>query len=475
MKTISLFAFLFLSAIISNSQTTKEVSSNGKIISYFTRPVNNSVSSGTNAIYLNKLVDDTLIAYINRAKYSLDMAVYSLNEEDNTNGSISKISTAINNAYSRGVKVRYIYDRDSSNPTLALLDSNIYKLISAKSTATDWYGLMHNKFMVIDANSSNENDAIVWTGSTNWTTTQINKDANNVIIIQDKAVAQAYTTEFNEMWGGTDSIPDLVNSKFGFKKTDNTQHIFDVAGTIVEVYFSPSDGVNSKIQNAVATANTDLYFGIYSFTIEAISDLIENRFNNDVYTAGIIDPTSKTYAPYVNLSPIMGTNLLLDNTAGLYHNKMLIVDPSSPALDPLVLTGSHNWSASADTKNDENTVIIHDASIANQYYQSFYQNFVDVGGIIEIQTGISNVENQSHLTVYPNPCSDFVTIKSKESAIFKTAKIKIFDSLGREIITPIFKNNESIIVDTKQFTEGLYFLRIETDEKIKVEKLQVVK
>ena len=71
MKKIILLNCLLFSTLFSWSQTDK-------IKTYFSRPVNNAVSTGTNAIYLNQLIDDTLIAYINRAKYSLDMAIIAL-------------------------------------------------------------------------------------------------------------------------------------------------------------------------------------------------------------------------------------------------------------------------------------------------------------------------------------------------------------------------------------------------------------
>ena len=47
-----------------------------KIKYYFNRAVDTSVSSGVNAIYLNNCIADTLTAYLNRAKYSLDICMY---------------------------------------------------------------------------------------------------------------------------------------------------------------------------------------------------------------------------------------------------------------------------------------------------------------------------------------------------------------------------------------------------------------
>jgi len=471
MKKITLFSYLLIYGFLSWSQTNNTINSptnTQKIITYFSRPVNNAVSSGTNAIYLNDLIDDTLIAYINRAKYTLDMAIYSFNESE-----ISSISTAINNAYTRGVSIRWIYNGEgSSNPSLPLLNGNIHTLASPSSID---YGIMHNKFMIIDANSANTDEPIVWTGSTNWTAAQINTDANNVIIIQDQAMALAYTTEFNEMWGSSGLVPNLTNSRFGQFKADNTPHSFNVDGTMVEVYFSPTDGTNAKLQHAIRSANIDLYFGIYSFTVASIADSIVERIQHSVYAAGIMDATSNGYSPKVILPPVMGTNLITDHLTGLYHNKMLIVDPSAPTSDPLVFTGSHNWSASANTKNDENTVIVHNASIANIYYQSFYQNFIDEGGTLIGQSIIPFNSATSTITVYPNPCNDYTIIKINEPSTINNTEIAFYNSIGEEIYPYISKNSDSFIISTKQLPQGLYFIQIKAFNTISFKKLQIIR
>ena len=470
MKKITLFSYLLIYGFLSWSQTNNTINSpttTQKIITYFSRPVNNAVSSGTNAIYLNDLIDDTLIAYINRAKYTLDMAIYSFNESG-----ISSISAAINNAYTRGVSIRWIYDGGSSNPSLPLLNGNIHTL--ASPTSID-YGIMHNKFMIIDANSANTDEPIVWTGSTNWTAAQINTDANNVIIFQDQAMALAYTTEFNEMWGGTGLVPNMANSRFGQFKTDNTPHSFIVDGTTVEVYFSPTDGTNAKLQHAIRSANIDLYFGIYSFTVASIADSIVERIQHSIYAAGIMDPTSNSYPPNAILTPVMGANFIKDNLNGLYHNKMLIVDPSAPTSDPLVFTGSHNWSASANTKNDENTVIVHNATIANIYYQSFYKNFTDEGGTLVSISRPTSQPLYSMTNIYPNPCNDYTIIKINEPSTINNTEIAFYNSIGEEIYPYISKNSDSFIISTKQLPQGLYFIQIKAFNTISFKKLQIIR
>ena len=50
--------------------------SSGNMKVYFNSPVDNTYSSGVNAIYVYQGIDDTLIKYINRAKYTIDFAIY---------------------------------------------------------------------------------------------------------------------------------------------------------------------------------------------------------------------------------------------------------------------------------------------------------------------------------------------------------------------------------------------------------------
>lgn len=354
---------------------------NPRIKCYFNHPVNTFISTGANASYLNDAFDDTVAAYINRAKYTVDIAVYNFTS---TSGSIvAKIATAANNAVLRGVTVRWIYNGSSTNSGLSLLDPSINTLASPTSAS---YGIMHNKFMVIDANSADVNDPWVMTGSYNFSSQQTTGDYNNILFIQDKPVALHYYEEFNKMWGGTGASPNLALSAFGVHKTPSSQNIFNVNGTTVEVYFSPMDATGQHLKTAINTVNDDLVFGIYTFTDTSIANLIKNKYNNGAAVRGIMDQFSKNYTtstntPYYILSPVLLNNLILYATGFLYHSKIMLIDALDPLSDPQVFTGSFNWSLAAQNSNDENVIVIHDATIANQYYQALCEDFTGLGGI----------------------------------------------------------------------------------------------
>ncbi len=59
----------------------------------------------------------------------------------------------------------------------------------------------------------------------------------------------------------------------------------------------------------------------------------------------------------------------------VFHHKYLITDFSEGSETAVLVTGSHNWSASAESVNDENTLIIHDLNLANQFHQEFNRRY----------------------------------------------------------------------------------------------------
>lgn len=352
--------------------------SGGDMKAYFNTPVDVSYSNGVDAIYLNHLVDDTLIKYIERSKYTIDFTIYNFN-----NTGISNISSALKAAANRGVRVRVIGCGTTNNLGIdELQGSAVHVLIGPNSSQR--VGIMHNKFIIFDAQSSDPNDPIVWTGSTNFTDDQVNLDANNVIIIQDQSLARTYQIEFEEMWGSYGDEPNAANARFGSAKTNNTPHKFLINGKSVECYFSPTDGVNAKIVEVINTANSDLSIATMLITRTEMADAIAARKSAGV-AVNVITNTEGNNSATVNsiLSASLTTHYTFDDvTNGILHHKFMVVDQAAPGSDPMVFTGSHNWSAAADNDNDENTVVIHDATLSNIYYQSFVKRFVDNMGVL---------------------------------------------------------------------------------------------
>ena len=439
--------------------------SSGDMKAYFNTPVDNLYSTGIDAIYVYQGIDDTLINYINRAKFTIDMAIYNLN-----NAGLSNMSTALKAAANRGVRVRVIGCGTTAN--LGIKNELVGSAVNVLIGPNDYNraGIMHNKFVLFDTESTDPNDPLVWTGSTNLTADQINLDANNVIIIQDQSLARGYKIEFEEMWGSTTNTPNAANSKWGSAKKNNTPHEFIINGKRVESYFSPTDGVNAQIVQHINTTNNDLSIAVMVITRDEIANAIAAS-KTESTAVNMISDIQNNNAASVNatLTAALGaTHYIYYGSSGVMHNKYMIIDQGAPESDPMVLTGSHNWSAAADNDNDENTLVIHDATLANIYYQNFVKIFVTNNGVI---TGIrlNETPGLSHLLVYPNPVQNGNVKISFFMTSADKGTIQLLDITGKLMFTSPVRLTEGENILNYNFPasyKGTYFLRLTTTKNV---------
>ncbi|MFT3920056.1 phospholipase D-like domain-containing protein [Cloacibacterium sp.] len=448
-----------------NDGTTKtnyiaaKSASTGTINVYFNHTVDNSKAQYQNAVNLADTLDDKLIDYINACQSTLDIAIYNSYSPSSTSG----IAGAINNAYARGVQVRVVYDGSTSSAMIPLLNPGINTLPSPTSSS---YGIMHNKFVIFDADSSDPNIPWLWTGSTNWTAVQIDgPDRNNVIAIQDQALAQAYKIEFEEMWGSNTLTPNTTVSKFGPYKTDNTPHSFVIGGRVVNSYFSPSDGVTAKIVNVINSANTDIEIADMLITRDDIRDALINKYNTGITAINaVFDSQNPSGNDFTALQTAIGTTKVVKYTgAGILHHKFMLVDNFNAASDPQVLTGSHNWSSSAETKNDENTLIVHDKNVANQYFQAFAYLYNFAGGVLNASDfAISNNE----ILLYPNPTDGIAFFKANPMLNNAYGNYTIYNVIGTKIAEKQFRNLGNTQIDLTAYPKGLYFINLTVAGKV---------
>lgn len=439
--------------------------SSGDMKTFFITEPDTTVARFGNAVYTGSSLIDTLIAYVDNAQSTIDIAIYNWN-----NNGIPDLGTALNNAANRGVRVRFITDAQTATLGMNTLSTSIPTLQSPLGAA---YGIMHNKFVVIDAESTDPNRPIVWTGSTNWTVGQLTTDPNNTVVIQDQSLARAFQLEFQEMWGSSGSLPNSMNSRFGPDKSDNTPHLFNINGIRVELYFSPTDNVEANIIRALESADQDLQVATMLMTRTTLANALADKHNDGVYTAAILnDNTTTGSQPAWNIlsSELPSSRLFLNNQNYIMHHKYAIVDQSAPQSDPLVVTGSHNWSNAANQRNDENTLIIYDEVMANLFFQDWVKIFRDNGG-----TDISNLSGEdfgvsiSPNILYPNPTSGNATL---DFTAHRSASMQIYDLQGRILYAhQPGKGVQSIEVPTAHLPAGMYLVRLETDGKTEVFRL----
>jgi phosphatidylserine/phosphatidylglycerophosphate/cardiolipin synthase-like enzyme len=426
-----------------------ESNSSGNILVYFNTMVNEQLADETDAKYIIDAMADTLSAYINKAEESIDLCIYNF---DN-----STIRDALNAANERGLKIRVITCGSTSH-------SSIYDLSSIpfleRPEISDG-GIMHNKFAIFDGNSSDANKVWLWSGSTNLTQAQLTYDANNMIFIQDQSLAKTYEIEFEEMWGSTGEQADAENARFGEDKTNNTPHELIIGGSRVECYFSPSDNTNQKLIDAIETADYSLGVQTMLITRSDLANAIVDAKDRGAEVNVITDSESSNTETVNSIlsSELAADKYIFDDTVGgLLHHKMAIIDVTEETSDPQVITGSHNWSNAANDENDENTLIIHNADISNQYYQQFAYRFEENGGELMVSTEEIEIED---LKIYPNPTTAKIQISSNENI----EKIELYSIQGNLVKQIIPMDNQTIEIDLSTQISGVYILKIETENE----------
>jgi phosphatidylserine/phosphatidylglycerophosphate/cardiolipin synthase-like enzyme len=129
--------------------------------------------------------DAPVVAALDAARDSLDVAVYGLNSPS--------ITDAVLRAFARKVAVRVIVDRTQLGGHA--MHVQIGRLIAAGIPVKRQHhaGIMHDKFVVVD-------DAMVETGSFNWTTRATDVNDENVLVLCDAALAGLFAERFIAMW-----------------------------------------------------------------------------------------------------------------------------------------------------------------------------------------------------------------------------------------------------------------------------------
>lgn len=398
---------------------------------YFNHTVDNSFSDGSAPSgTIPSAIQTNVITLIDQVKQTLDVAVY--------NAGSTLIIDAIKRAVQRGVEVRYITDDETSNSVLEGITA--FPIFYRTGD-----GIMHNKFMIGDVESATE--AWVWTGSTNWTINQLTSDANHAYVIRDQALAMNYKREFDEMWGENLSHE---NSLVGENKNDNTAHLFSFNHKEIESYFSPSDEPDCHILEAISSANHHIEIALLLLTSGNLIDEIISLHHNDISVRVILeDEESSQYA--VDRLREEGIPLAIHDPSSIFHHKYAIIDEGYPNSDPMVVTGSHNWTFSADHINDENTLIVHDQAFANIFRQEFEARWK------ELDPSATTDGSVLRFSVFPNPAT---TGFSFANPFENNCALSLLDINGRPVKQFIIAPHQTSQCPFGQnLSPGYYFIK----------------
>jgi phosphatidylserine/phosphatidylglycerophosphate/cardiolipin synthase-like enzyme len=243
--------------------------------------------------------------------------------------------------------------------------------------------LGHNKFLVI-CDKKNK-PRWVWTGSQNWTKTGLCTQANNSVLIDDPALAAEYRAQWDLLKGAGDATPDDL------KKSDSHARAAKLGATRMRLWFTPTIGqVDLKeARKIIVGAKQAILFLMFNpgpkdtLLNQIIDTARAGSAGKRLYIHGAInqDPSTKKnnvelfegknweHADYEVVLPAAIDEPTewfrrelkkLPKAFAMVHSKVVLVDPFSA--HPVLLTGSHNLGPKASGTNDENLLIIRDAS-----------------------------------------------------------------------------------------------------------------
>lgn len=86
-------------------------------------------------------------------------------------------------------------------------------------------------------------------------------------------------------------------------------------------------------------------------------------------------------------------------------------------------------------------------------------------------TGVADVNTQAEVSVYPNPASGYLNIDLK--GIGGKAVVNVVDMQGRQLIEHIYTGNQLVNMPLNGLSNGLYFVRIQTDKGTVTKKIAV--
>lgn len=318
-------------------------------------------------------VVEVMIDLIDSAQTSIDFAVMGFTYEP--------VVDAFIRAHDRGVKVRMVGDAGHLyNYGYRRLNERQIPMVTGNDTH-----IMHNKFMVVD-------DRLVFGSTANWSNTDLRHNVNNFFVIDHPGVADDFQAEFRQMFDGA----------FGNTKREIFNgRSYQVGDTEVEVWFSPNEDALGRILELIDGAQESVHFMIFAFTKDQIGssfiELIERKkqqgdWNADAdpreegFTgvAGMIDRSQlHSNGQYHEVFRLLGGDAHLrmdgnDNSrqpgdyqagGGRLHSKTMIIDAFGE--NPIVISGSFNWSSSATTSNDEYMLVMHGPRVADAYLKDW--------------------------------------------------------------------------------------------------------
>ena len=160
----------------------------------------------------------------------------------------------------------------------------------------------------------------------------------------------------------------MVSSAFA-KAVVPSEYTGILASAKYQLCFTPSQTTmqcTDMLTNEIGKAKDNIIVQAYSFTSAPIVKALIEAQKRGVKIVALIDKSNIT-SKYSVVRTLTNANIpvYVDYKPAIAHNKVMIIDSKE------VVTGSFNFTKSAQVRNAENLLIIDDAKLASQYKANF--------------------------------------------------------------------------------------------------------
>lgn len=355
--------------------------------------------------WLSAGLEEAILAFLNKAEKgdALHAAIYEFQKPELLQG--------IKDAVNRGVDVKVVYhhrQKNEKDKTAAKNDDAIRaaglddETLAAENKASvckprkanPQGAIMHNKFVVLlKKDGENPVPAAVWTGSTNWTDGGIYGQLNVGHAVYEKQVAEMYEAYFQLLHEDADAgtikhaivgiSPISVRLSSEHKVTpvlspqseDTMLHLYaSLCENAKCLMVSAPFALSPIILGTLSKKNDDVLRYLLLDKIGSLGKGSEvNVIEGDPDDSIAVATTLAT--PLYDYQGKLLAGKESFHHAGIHiHSKIILVDPFGS--DPIVVTGSANFSNNSTEVNDSNTLIIRGhTAVADIYSTEFMRMF----------------------------------------------------------------------------------------------------
>ncbi|MFG1922047.1 phospholipase D-like domain-containing protein [Cryptosporangium sp. NPDC048952] len=331
--------------------------------------------------WLSRGLEEALLAFIGQAadaSWELQGALYEFRHQP--------VLDALRIAADAGARVRLVVDAstkdDSPRETnlAAIADAGLGPNVIPREHSS---AIAHNKFLVALRNGT---PVAVWTGSTNITEGGIFGHSNVGHAVHDPDVAAAFSAYWQELaadptsavlrkWvGANPPVPSgPATSGTLFSPRSGSAAMLDWYGSLVRgaqrsVFLTAAFGVAERLRPVFVEERDILRYVLLDNNRGRIDLMIRDADPDNQVSVGAALPAGR-FGQWLGES-----TLDLNQHVNFIHTKILLIDPLGD--DPVVLTGSANFSPASVSSNDENMLVIAgDTAVADIYLTEYMRLF----------------------------------------------------------------------------------------------------